>query len=215
MWRPHLAALAAAGYHALAPDLPGFGRSHGRLTGLSVPESAEWLDRFASAVGVERAAWVGHSVGTQQVGRLAVSRPERVAALVMAAPTGRAGWHVLRQLLGLAATAFQEPPPLVADVVRRYLLSPLTTVGTWIRSQRHDLALDAPRIACPVLLVTGSDDGVVLDRFVDRLAGLLPSPERHRVEGATHAVALDPLDPFLGTVTEFLDRRYRPGSSPD
>lgn len=214
VWEPHLARLSDAGYRTLAPDLPGFGRSPGPVAGLSVTATAAWLLRLADAIGLERAAWVGHSVGTQQVMRLAASAPERAAALVLAAPTGRAGWRAVRQPFGLAATAFQERPGLVARVVKRYLLSPTATLGTWLRALGHDTVLDASRIACPTLLVVGERDAVVPGRFVALLERRLRDVATRRIEGSSHAVALDH-DPFCDAVLRFLGRRYEPGVGAD
>lgn len=211
LWEDHLGRIARAGYRAIATDLPGFGHSPGPVTGLSIGAAAAWLLKLADALDLEHAAWVGHSLGAQQVVRLAVTAPERAAALVLAAPTGRAGWHAIRQPGGLLATAFQERPTLVASVVRRYLRSPAATVGTWIRSMGHNMALDAPRVACPTLLVVGGRDAVVPDRFVGRLQRLLPDVQTHVIEDASHAVALDPVGPFTTAVIGFLARRYSRG----
>ncbi len=211
VWRPHMDRLAGAGYRVLAPDLPGFGHSEGSLWGLSIAGAAAWLGRLAHRLEVRDAAWVGHSVGAQQIVRLAVVDPDRVGALVLAAPTGRAGRHMVREPLGLLTTAFQEEPRLVGNVLRRYLMSPLSTVWTWVRAQRPDLALDAVRIRCPTLLVAGERDAVVPDAFLDLLLQLFPDASLHRIEDATHAVALDPVEPFLDALLGFLARRYRSG----
>ncbi|MFW6331383.1 MAG: alpha/beta fold hydrolase [Gemmatimonadota bacterium] len=208
LWSPHLRRLATAGYHALAPDLPGFGGSAGPLLGQSVPATARWLARLAEAEGLGHAAWVGHSLGAQILVRLAVDAPGCTHALVLAAPTGRTGWHGMRQLTGLLTTALREPPRLVGSVVRRYALRPLTAFGAWLRSSRHDTALDAPLVTCPTLLVTGERDPVVPARFVDRLLHLLPDARLEEIEGAAHAVALDPVGPFTDAVLRFLSRRY-------
>lgn len=215
LWKPHLALLAAAGYRAIAPDLPGFGRSDGPLSGLTVGAIADWLVRLADALDVDRAAWIGHSVGAQQLVRLAASAPDRAAALVLAAPTGRTGWHAVHQPLGLLVTAFQERPRLVGNVIRRYLRSPATTISTWLRSMGHDIAVDAPRVACPTLLVVGEHDVVVPATFVELLERLLPEAESWVLEDASHAVAIGPIEPFTRTVLAFLARRYSPGAPPD
>lgn len=207
VWERHLVHLAEAGYRGIAPDLPGFGVSPGPLSGLSVDEAADWLLRLADALELERAVWLGHSIGTQQAVRLAVTAPERAAGLVLAAPTGRMGRHPIRPLLGLLATAFQERPALVAGVVRRYLRSPLTTVATWARSIGHNTALDAPLVSCPTLLVIGGTDALVPERFVALLGELIPDAYTERLEDATHAVALDPVPLFMDTVISFLDRQ--------
>src|SRR5437764_12427556 len=78
----HVQALADAGYHAM--DLPGFGEA--------VPgrELAPWTDVLATmdALGVDRAALVGNSFGGAVALAVAVSAPERVAALMLiSAPT--------------------------------------------------------------------------------------------------------------------------------
>lgn len=208
VWEPHLERLSRAGYRALAPDLPGFGQSDGPMTGLSVPATARWLLGLADTLGLSSAAWVGHSVGTQQVLQLAATAPDRAAAVVLAAPTGRAGWHLVHHPAGLLATAFQEPPGLVASIVRRYLRSPLTTLSTWIRSMRHVAALDAPRVSCPTLLVLGERDAVVSEPFVARLERLLPDAETCSIRGASHAVAINPVEPFTDALLDFFRRRY-------
>jgi pimeloyl-ACP methyl ester carboxylesterase len=154
-------------------------------------------------------------VGTQQLLRLARDAPDRTAALVLAAPTGRAGRHAARPVLGLLATAFQEPAPLVAGVVRRYLAGPIVTAGTWTRSLRHDSALDAPLVSCPTLIIIGSRDRVVPEPFAARLERLIPDATLDRIDEASHAVALDPVQPFMDRVIGFLTRRYGRGVSTD
>lgn len=165
-------------------------------------------------LGLSARVWAPHLARLSEAGFHALA-PGRAAAIVLAAPTGRAGWHALRQPFGLAATALQEPPGLVAGVVKRYLLSPMATLGTWLRAMNHVTVLDAPRIACAALLVVGERDAVVPERFVALLERLLRDVETLRIPGASHAVALDPVDPFCDAVLEFLDRRYSRGRITD
>ena len=77
---PLLEAFAAAGLQLVVPDMPGFGRTGGPLSGLPMPELATWLLSFADALELERPAWMGHSVGCQVAMRIAATRPERAAA---------------------------------------------------------------------------------------------------------------------------------------
>src|ERR1700755_2392164 len=80
MWSDHLAPLAAAGYRAIAPDLPGFGES---------PEGpgplAPWADvlAFLDELGIGEAALVGDSFGAAVALRVAVVAPERARALTL------------------------------------------------------------------------------------------------------------------------------------
>lgn len=205
-WAPHLHRLARHGYRVIAPDLPGFGGSRGGRTGLSVPATAAWLDRFAAAVDVPTAVWVGHSLSCQALLDLAARRPGRVSALVLAAPTGR-GYglrRVGRQFAGLTRDAFLERPSLVARIVRRYLTAPIATTGTWLRSRRHRSEAAAAAVRAPVLIVLGENDPVVGERFAKRLATTLQDARITRLPDAAHAVALDPHRPFCDTVTAFL-----------
>ncbi len=84
-WRHQIAALAAAGYHVLAPDQRGYGRS-------SCPEQVAAYDIHAltgDLVGVldaltdaRRAVFVGHDWGATVVWSLTLLHPDRVAGTV-------------------------------------------------------------------------------------------------------------------------------------
>ena len=204
VWRPHLDALAERGYQAIAPDLPGYGRSESAWTGRSVPQLAGFLERFHAALDLEPAAWVGHSLSVQPLLRLAVTRPELVSALVLAAPTGQPGRHMPKQFLGLLRTAPREKLGLVGMVLRQYLGAPATTLGTWYRSQSHDALVDAREVAAPAVVVLGGRDPVVPPAFGRQLAETLPRGRLERIEPAAHAVALEPFQPFMDVLTRLL-----------
>ena len=71
-----------------APDLMGFGDAP-RYDLVHTPEYlSEHLVGFMDAVGVERAALVGHSLGGAVCLEVAIRHPERVSALVLEAPMG-------------------------------------------------------------------------------------------------------------------------------
>lgn len=88
-WRYQLPALAAAGYHAVAVDQRGYGRSD-RPTDPAVYDAdyvANDMLGLLDALGEKKAIFVGHDFGAQLVWNLAVRHPERVAAVVgMACP---------------------------------------------------------------------------------------------------------------------------------
>lgn len=82
-------AFAARGYRCLAPDSLGYGYS-------SKPEDAEYhlsyfvdgLRRFLDALGIDRCALVGNSMGGAMCVRFALDNPERVNKLILMAPGG-------------------------------------------------------------------------------------------------------------------------------
>ena len=82
MWEPQWASLAAAGHRVLRCDLPGFGRTPLQRGPVSpAGEVVALLD----AHGIERAAFVAASMGGLVALEIAIARPERVSALVLAA----------------------------------------------------------------------------------------------------------------------------------
>lgn len=205
-WTYHLERLAAAGYRAIAPDLPGFGRSRGPAFAFTVDHATDWLAAFAREEGIERAVWVGHSVSTQYVLRLAVTHPALVDALLLAAPTGepgRARW--LAQLIGLARTAPRESPRLVARILGSYFSTPPTrVVGMWLGARRHPALPDAELVRCPVRVVLGGRDPVVPTSFATRLVAAAPHAEGVVLEDSAHGVALSPAEPFCDVLLDFL-----------
>ncbi len=83
-WRHQLPALAEAGYHAVAPDQRGYGRS-------SRPEAIEDYDihhlvgdlvGLLDDLGAEQAVVVGHDWGSMVASHLVLLHPERVRGLV-------------------------------------------------------------------------------------------------------------------------------------
>ena len=209
-WTYHLQRLADAGYHAIAPDLPGFGRSSGPAFAFTVHHAAAWLESFARAHGIERAVWVGHSVSTQYVLRLAVTQPPLVAALLLAAPTGEPGpMRWLAQMVGLARTAPRESPRLVARILASYFSTPPTRViGMWLGARRHPALPDAALVRCPVRVVLGGRDPVVPASFARRLVAAAPQADGVVIEDSAHGVALSPAEPFCDVLLDFLSTTF-------
>ena len=96
-WRKLMPPLAAAGYHVLAPDQRGYGRSSGFSTDYDadlLPFGLHNLVRDAvallDALGIGRAAAVvGHDFGSPVAGWCALLHPERFASvMLMSAPFG-------------------------------------------------------------------------------------------------------------------------------
>jgi epoxide hydrolase A/B len=83
-WRHQLAALSAAGFHAVAPDMRGYGRS----------DRPEAIDQYTllhlvgdmvgllDALGAERAVIAGHDWGAPVAWHAALLRPDRFRAVI-------------------------------------------------------------------------------------------------------------------------------------
>lgn len=81
-WRHQLAAIGAAGFHAVAPDLPGYGRSDKP----DVTYDCEWIDAclmgVVDALGHERVVIAGHDWGGILVWIMARQYPARIAGVI-------------------------------------------------------------------------------------------------------------------------------------
>ena len=118
-WRHQVPVLAEAGYHVLAPDQRGYGRSTrpDAVEDYDVHHLTDDLLGLLDDVGAERAVFVGHDWGSVVVGSMALLHPARVAgALTMSVPFLPRGpmppVQMMRQLFGdsfFYIIYFQEP----------------------------------------------------------------------------------------------------------
>ncbi|HYF62888.1 MAG TPA: alpha/beta fold hydrolase [Herpetosiphonaceae bacterium] len=183
------ARLLAADRPVLIPDLPGFGRSQGPWRALDIPALAAALAAWLATLGLERADWLGNSLGCQVCLALAAAWPERARRLVLVGPTiDPAARSVARQLARL-----------LRDWPRERLS--LTPIHAWddlragprriLATLRHALADPVedrlPLVAQPALVVRGDRDPVAPQAWAERMAAALPAGRLAVLPGAPHA----------------------------
>ena len=127
-WRHQLPALAEAGYHAVAPDQRGYGRT-------DRPESVEAYDIFqlvgdmvglVHALGEEKAVIAGHDWGAPIACHCALLRPDIFHALILlSVPFSPRSWNSITPTEAMKAMAgdnqfyivyFQEPGKAEAEL---------------------------------------------------------------------------------------------------
>jgi pimeloyl-ACP methyl ester carboxylesterase len=212
MWEDELPHLAAAGFRAIALDLPGFGEAP------VTPVSAPWLDVLETldALGIERAALVGNSYGGAVALRVAVVAPERVTALALisAPPPGlepseelEAAWAAegeardrgdlegaVRAVVD-AWTLADAPEALRERVaaMERHALEVQDAVGE--PTEAPDPLEDAERqlagLATPALVLAGEHDMVDFRAGAETLARQLASARHAVLAGAGHLAPLE------------------------
>ena len=121
---------------------------------------------------------------------LAATRPELTGGLVLLAPTVDPGArskarHALRWLL----TVPFERPSLQRVILRDYRDAGLTRVRDTSQFALDDrIEYKLPRIDAPVLVVRGSRDRVVPQRWAEDAAALAPQGRLHTIRGAPHCL---------------------------
>ena len=126
------------GHAVLAVDLPGHARSEGPPLP-DVESMADWLLALLRAAGVERAALVGHSMGSLIVLEAAARSPPQVSRLVM---IGTA--YPMKVGAALLATAGETPLKAI-DMVNAYSISSFASKpgnpgpGSWLHGNNRAL----------------------------------------------------------------------------
>ncbi len=82
VWALQTRYFAYHGRNVLAIDLPGHGRSEGPALD-SIPAMADWIMRLLDALEIDKAALVGHSMGSLVAFDAAARHGERVTALAL------------------------------------------------------------------------------------------------------------------------------------
>lgn len=80
------APLAARGYRAIGIDMPGFGGSDPAPGVPTVGDWAQVIPAVLDALGIERAALLGHHTGALAATEGALAFPDRIAALIVNGP---------------------------------------------------------------------------------------------------------------------------------
>ena len=201
-WTPLMPALAR--HRVIRVDLPGSGRSQGAEGALSIERYVQSFVNICARLGVTRAHWLGHSMGTIVCQHLATSQPKLVASLALfgpliappdaarsamlqraekarSAPNGMQ--EITEALIGAAISAdTRQRRPVTVAYVRESLMR--QSGEAYARScEALAGAQPAPveSIACPVLLVTGDEDGVAPPQSVRAMADRLHNAASRRV----------------------------------
>ena len=87
-WLENLPHLAESGYHAIALDLPGFGRSPMPPWEISVPAYGRLVDQFGLELGLQGATLVGNSMGGFIAAETAIADPAWIDRLALVSAAG-------------------------------------------------------------------------------------------------------------------------------
>jgi pimeloyl-ACP methyl ester carboxylesterase len=190
----------------LVPTLPGWGGAPRPAHPLDLHELADELVALLDRHELERAPFVANSLGCQIVTELAIRAPERVSALVLVGPTVDPHTRPLAKFVPLfLADTPREPLSLWFLIVRDYLrMGPRSFYRTAQFAWRHRIEERLPHVRVPTLVIRGSRDGFVTQRWCEEAAALLPHGELAIVDGG-HAVHYSAPRAVARVVLGFLD----------
>ena len=177
-------------HQVYAPDLPGHGKSQTPHPVLSVRDLAKALRDWLRVVGIERAAFVGNSMGCQILVELADLAPECVVAAAFLGPTmDQTVNSRFSHVVGLFMDQFREPPTLIPLQAFDYLGNgPIRTVVTFLKAVEHDMLGRANRMQAPCLVLRGEFDEIVSDAWVKAVAARMPRAQVQTIVDAGHAL---------------------------
>ena len=212
VWTLFARHFARHGRNVVAVDLPGHGRSAGDPA-RSIGEMADWVAALLDALGIERAAVVGHSMGGLVALDLAARYPDRVRALTLVGST--APMPVSDAILDAAAADDHAAFDMLTQwgYSKRHLYGGNSNPGQWMvggtlrlfercrpgvlyadmsACNRYAEGLErAAAVRCPTMLVLGRDDRLTPVKSTRDLVAALPSPDVRILEGAGHTLMVE------------------------
>src|ERR1044071_4453131 len=127
IWSHVLQPLAAAGFRAIAPDLPGYGYSDKTADAqYTIDEQARAVIGLMDRLGIDKAVIAGASYGGAVASIMALDYPERVEKLILVGPVTK---NQAKEKLLLRISCL----PLVGDVA-----TPLFLGSRWILRKRME-----------------------------------------------------------------------------
>jgi pimeloyl-ACP methyl ester carboxylesterase len=238
VWKPILERLEAS-HEVLGVDVPGFGRSAPLPPGTrpTIAAMADALERALDATGWDQPHVAGNSMGGWLA--LELGRRGRAASVVAISPAGMwtdkevaysrgalrfqhaAATRIAPYADTLTRTALGRTLVLGAVTSRPWRTDPADAAEAlqlFAGAPGWDATLDAlvgdrPRdlggIDCPVRIVWGSRDTLLLPRQADRFVREIPNAELVRLPGLGHVPMGDDPDAVAESILEFTARHAR------
>jgi pimeloyl-ACP methyl ester carboxylesterase len=212
------------GHAALAPDLPGHGRSEGPPP-QSIPAMAQWIARLMDAAGIEKAALVGHSMGGAIAVEAAAAFPHRITRIALL------GTSLSMPVNEALLAAAKDTPDTAHRLITGWSFGPRAKVGgnpapgLWMSGGAMALlarnrpgtlyaAFDAcnrwtsgpeaaARVHCPALVIIGASDSMTPPRIGRQLAEKIAGSRTVVIPNSGHMLFAEAPDAVLDALIEF------------
>ena len=204
-----------------AVDLPGHGKSTGKGRS-TIAGYAEWTVSFLDTLRIPAAVFIGHSMGGAIAQWLALTHPDRTAALVLVA-TG-AKLRVAPQLLELAHSDFPAAVDLVSQwewgptaseelkqLGKQQLLAthPAVVLNDYRACDIFDVRDQVNVITASTLIIAGDADRMTPLKYATFMAEQIPAARLCVVPEAGHMVMLEATDAVTAAILDFLQENRK------
>jgi pimeloyl-ACP methyl ester carboxylesterase len=225
VWALQSRFFAYHGWNALAVDLPGHGASKG-TPHAAIGALADWIAALLDELRIERAAIVGHSMGSLAALETAARYPQKVSKLVMvgtAVPmavsdtllnAALANEHAAFDMVNIwghtaAAQIGSNPLPgvwMAGDFLRLLEKSKRDVLGNDLKAcnDYRDGIASAAKVTCPTLLLLGKNDLMTSPKMTKELTSTLKDCRVVILERAGHIPMAEEPDGTLDALTNFL-----------
>lgn len=226
-WAPQIAHFARD-YRVLTFDHRGVGASTPSRIRYSVEQMADDVVKLMDALGLERAALVGHSTGGCIGAVIAIEHPGRLTGLVMSSSWTTADAYFSRlfamrravlERQGIEAyvrsgSLFQYPPWWIAQNADALAAAEARAIANFPPPEivvsrieailAYDRTSDLGRIDIPVLVHAPRDDAITPPYFSQALHERIPGSQLHVIERGGHFCPHTVPDEFRASVLPFL-----------
>lgn len=217
-------------YRVIRLTWPGYGEAPAPMppSAASAMMFAELLEQFVVKMDLANLRVIGNSVGAYAATRLALSRPERVKALVLVSPAGftahnrftrmfcnfKGSERVTRWLNGLMAFLYLRVKTPVTLAMRararqeqRESIPVAVNAALWrsFTHPEHDLRAGARFVQAPTMVIAGRYDPLIPVAEGRTAAGIIPRAN-FIVLPCGHAPFAEVPEKFLAVVQPFLAR---------
>ena len=225
VWPLQARHFAYRGWNALAPDLPGHGRSGGELRD-SIERMADWLWDLIKTLAVEPVTLVGHSMGALISLEAAARHRRKIARVALLGAAPRMPVHPA--LLAAAAAPGSRAAELICDwgFGPAGHLGGHKAPGSWMMGHgmrlltraagpvlHTDLAAcnayqgglaAAAKLRCPTLVLAGEFDRMTPSRHAAELAEALKGARFVALPACGHMMMVEQPDATLDALVEFV-----------
>jgi pimeloyl-ACP methyl ester carboxylesterase len=226
VWALQSRYFAHHGWNALAVDLPGHGASKGAPI-KDVGAMADWVAALIDALKLERAAIVGHSMGSLAALETASRYPQKISKLVMvgtAVPMAVSDL-LLNAAIGNDHAAFDmvniwghtanaqigsNPLPgvwMAGDFLRLLEKSKRDVLGNDLKAcnDYKDGIAAATKVTCPALLLLGKQDMMTSPKMTKEVTNTLKDCRVVVLDRAGHIPMAEEPDATLDALKHFLN----------